>query len=170
MKNTIAAVLAGLLFALGLPANATATVRVEEMSTQQAGNAYLAAICVGNDARVTFGRKVWHGQNRISLAEVRARLPQLKRLSGVYARALNKSARMLFNPDAGTWPATVAADVKTMAKSAANESYWRTRQREAANADAWLRFNGRANNASNTGATSARIRAALDLPPPGEGC
>lgn len=167
--KTVAAVVLGLLLSV-TTLTAPAHAQAEEMTTQQAGRAYLSAICVGNDARDTFNRKVWHGQKRISLAEVRARLPQVKRLAGVYSRAINKSARMLFNPEAGEWPATVASDARIMAKAAANESYWRSRQSRAANADAWLRFNGRANKAADTGAASSRIRATLNLPPPGEGC
>lgn len=171
MRKHLVAVLTGAVVSMAALISAPASAALDEMTTEEAGQAYLAAACKDIEATREFSRKVWRGRNRISLAEVRVRLPQVKSLARVYGRALNKSSRMLFNPEAGTWPASVSSDVARVAKTTANESYWRMRQGSAANANAWLRFNGRGNKAAEASGTApTRIRATLNLPPPGEGC
>lgn len=170
MKHTITAILVALVAALTLTA-APATARADEMTVEQAGKAYLAAVCKGTDAGVVYSRTIWRGRDTISTAEARVRLPQLKRAAAAYGRALNKGARMLFNPEAGDWPAAVSSDVARVAKANANESYWRLRQARATSAQMWFRFAARGNKAGDAFGTAAvQIRAILDLPPPGEGC
>ena len=162
---TAVALGASLLAGLAVPASARAA---DVMGKDQAGDAYLKAVCIGNDASAVFAKRVWHGRRHIYAPEVRRRLPELRRLSGRYAYELQREARLLFNPPAD-WPTDVADLVKRVATVSAKDSYFRQRQASAGTARAWLRFNGKSNDLS-PGTAPAEIRAILDLPQPGKGC
>lgn len=158
-----------MLFSLLVGPPAVAQVETE-MTTEQAGRAYLEGFCKDVYGYTKFERVVWHGRDRISTAEVRVRLPKLKRAALVYSKALAAAARKLYNPDAGAWPASVESLVTRVANSTANESYIRRRQGFVQTADGWLRANGQANRAyEKRGAAPTKIRAILNLPAEG-GC
>lgn len=160
------------LFATMMGFSATsASARVdEEMSQRQAGRVYLAAICSSNDAAGVYSRRVFRGRNTIYLPEIRRRLPELRRASAAYSRALANTARDLFNPPAA-WPATVSNSVRSISNKFLAESNAQARASAASTGIGWIDHTDRADEiGATTNRLSRRVRALLDLPPPGRGC
>jgi hypothetical protein len=140
----------------------------DEMGQDRAGRYYLKGACRTAAAGDRFSRVVWHGRDNITKKEVARRLPELKRESSRYARALLKWASHLYNPPA-PWPSTVDAFTRRLANAYVKYGDFRNRQGDASNAQAWLNNNAKANRVS-FGHYAAKIRARLGLPPPGHGC
>lgn len=149
----------------------SASARVdEEMTQQQAGREYLDIACNEYDARGLYLSRVWKGRDRIQPAEVRRRLPELRRHAAALSRSESNTARRLFNPPAG-WPLDVASEVRTIANQFLRFGNLLGRQGSAYSAGEWLRLNARVIGVVDDLTNMARkLRAKLNLPPPGRGC
>lgn len=156
-------------FFVASPAGAQASA-LDEMSQQKAGAYYLQTICRANDAQNAFLKQIWRGRERIQRAEVARRLPEIRRASGKLSTAFSNASRRLFNPPAD-WPGYVANQIGDMRNHYLRDADIRSQQSYAATATRWLRLNGQSNALGTKQVrTSRKIRAILDLPPPGKGC
>ncbi|GAA3817856.1 hypothetical protein GCM10022242_19760 [Nocardioides panacisoli] len=153
-----AALLGGLLVA----GPSTAARGTEEMSHHRAAMYYKKHVRPVTCASNAFFGRIWHGRNRITAHEVARRLPEIRRLSGMYGRALYRWVRALYNPPAD-WPSYVAHLVNKLAAVDTRASEIRRAQGSAASARGWLRLNARANRLYY-GHYAATIRARLNLP------
>lgn len=169
MRRLLVALLALLALPLlvAMP-SASATQADDVMGAKQAGKYYMKSVCPSNNAADRYYQRIWKGRDSISWREVRRRLPEIKRESRRYGQALFKFSRKLFNPPA-EWPEEVDALVTKLADASAVEGTLRVRSSKATNARAWGRMHKKASNVYY-GQWAAKIRARLDLPPPGEGC
>lgn len=149
----------------------TALARADtEMTQEQAAQEYLATVCKSNRARTLFYQRVLRGQDSLSQAEVRRRLPQLRRAASLYSWPLANTARHLFNPPA-PWPTTVSNLVTKLANMTVHDANVLVRASNARSAIQYMnlfRKHSATDSASN--GVARKIRALLDLPPPGRGC
>lgn len=164
--RTFALVLASVVIAL-VPAG-SAVAQEDEMTIQQAGRYYMKSICAYNGALNRFNGGVWGDRDRIEPAEVRRRLPELKRLSEAYSVGIYNHARRLYNPPA-EWPVEVRSLIRAMSKVETQHADIRLRQSGVLNAAGWLNLNGQANRLPGNNRYT-EVRARLNLPPRGQGC
>lgn len=136
------------------------------MTSQQAAEHFLGLVCDYNDAVDVMTRRVYGPDNKISQAEARRRLPEIKRATVPYARAHYVFARGMLNPPAA-WPASVADPADRTASGLIRMTNLLRRAIGAISGAQWIRLTNRAHSIP---VPTATIRARLALPPPGEGC
>lgn len=159
---TICAVLVG----FDVPA---ASARLdEEMTQRQACRVYLRVICAGDDARDEFDRRT--GANEPYFGPAPRSLRWLRLASRELSPALFRTAQALHLPP-GRWPRSAERAVREVASAHLLEAVLRARQSYAVDIPQWKRLHFRTRKVNiRTVRWSARARAVLDLPPPGEGC
>lgn len=164
----LVAVLLSVLMATVSPAGAALRARENEMTQQQAGRYYLKVTCPKDVVRVRFNRVVFGPDDDVTLAEVRRRLPEFKRVSGEFGRANYRWARGLLNPPA-PWPSSVDGPIDTAATKILGVSRALGAASRSSTAVEWARHVAKAAKL-NRATPADMIRARLDLPPPGRGC
>lgn len=164
--RTVAAVLVSVITILGLTGSPGSAA--EEMGQQKAAKYYTKAVCPAREVALHWNKVIWKGRKFIHLPEIKRRLPELRRESAKFGRAMERMSAQLFNPPS-SWPTDVDKLIDRYATLAAKAGGLLSQSANANTGAEWMRLTRKV-FALPWGQLTAQIRARLNIRRAGAGC
>lgn len=165
MKTVLMGIALTLVLALGLAPIAHAN---DEMGEKRAARYYVKVSCAYYAVGVRWHKEVFGNRDSISLAELKRRLPEVRRATQPLARAASKVSEQLFHPPS-EWPSDVARPIDRYASQMAHIGAFLDQAASATSANQYVSALTRAQRVP-TRPVTAEIRARLGVPKADKAC